>query len=224
MDQEGQGLQQQLHQIQRGIQAESERCRVLKVGGLRVHTPAAAVAAARSRWRTPMCKMVVKDMHAADGLRPGALLYVSSLVPARNAVSLRCLQAGHLPATSSSGRSRGFAVTRGSTYLCNIAVSCTSSESLCGLQERAQQNFEVTMGISTHEVTLDQLARQIAEVYEQCGFDRDVSMSTLQMLTNIEVSLGPAKHPIRRPQKQRHRNSEAGHVHMSIGECCPTSR
>ena len=33
MDQEGQGLQQQLHQIQRGIQAESERCRVLKVGG-----------------------------------------------------------------------------------------------------------------------------------------------------------------------------------------------
>ena len=32
MDQEGQGLQQQLHQIQRGIQAESERCRVLKVG------------------------------------------------------------------------------------------------------------------------------------------------------------------------------------------------
>ena len=72
------------------------------------------------------------------------------------------------------------------------------------------------MGISTHEVTLDQLARQIAEVYEQCGFDRDVSMSTLQMLTNIEVSLGPAKHQIRHPRKQRHLNSEAGHVHMSI--------
>lgn len=61
------------------------------------------------------------------------------------------------------------------------------------------------MGISTHEVTLDQLARQIAEVYEQCGFDRDVSMSTLQMLTNIEVSLGPAKHQIRCHQSLLHR-------------------
>ena len=71
------------------------------------------------------------------------------------------------------------------------------------------------MGISTHEVTLDQLACQIAEVYEQCGFDRDVSMSTLQMLTNIEVSLGAHKHQIRRPQKQL-RNSKAGHVCMSI--------
>ena len=60
------------------------------------------------------------------------------------------------------------------------------------------------------------MARQIAEVYERCGFDRDVSMSTLQMLTNIEVSLDPAKHQIRRPQKQEHRNSETGHVHVSI--------
>lgn len=55
------------------------------------------------------------------------------------------------------------------------------------LQERAQQNFEVSMGISAHEVTLDQLANEIAEVYERCGFDRDATVSTLQMLTNIEV-------------------------------------
>ena len=108
------------------------------------------------------------------------------------------------------------AVRSGSAIHGSAAVSCTSSQSPCGLQERAQQNFEVTMGISTHEVTLDQLARQIAEVYEQCGFDRDVSMSTLQMLTNIEVSLGPAKRCIRHPQKQTHTISKAGHVHMSI--------
>lgn len=56
------------------------------------------------------------------------------------------------------------------------------------VQERAQQNFEVSMGISAHEVTLDQLANEIAEVYERCGFDRDATVSTLQMLTNIEVS------------------------------------
>lgn len=56
------------------------------------------------------------------------------------------------------------------------------------MQERAQQNFEVSMGISAHEVTLDQLANEIAEVYERCGFDRDATVSTLQMLTNIEVS------------------------------------
>lgn len=55
------------------------------------------------------------------------------------------------------------------------------------VQERAQQNFEVSMGISAHEVTLDQLANEIAEVYERCGFDRDATVSTLQMLTNIEV-------------------------------------
>lgn len=45
------------------------------------------------------------------------------------------------------------------------------------------------MGISAHEVTLDQLAHEIAEVYERCGFDADATVSTLQMLTNIEVSL-----------------------------------
>ncbi len=55
------------------------------------------------------------------------------------------------------------------------------------MQERAQQNFEVSMGISAHEVTLDQLADEIAEVYERCGFDRDATVTTLQMLTNIEV-------------------------------------
>ena len=57
------------------------------------------------------------------------------------------------------------------------------------VQEKAQQNFEVSMGISAHEVTLEQLADEIAQVYERCGFDRDATVSTLQMLTNIEVSL-----------------------------------
>ncbi len=62
------------------------------------------------------------------------------------------------------------------------------------MQERAQQNFEVSMGISAHEVTLDQLADEIAEVYERCGFDRDATVTTLQMLTNIEVG-GTPKEP-----------------------------
>lgn len=44
------------------------------------------------------------------------------------------------------------------------------------------------MGISAHEVSLEQLADEIAQVYERCGFDRDATVSTLQMLTNIEVS------------------------------------
>lgn len=56
------------------------------------------------------------------------------------------------------------------------------------MQEKAQQNFAVSMGISAHEVTLEQLADEIAQVYERCGFDRDATVSTLQMLTNIEVS------------------------------------
>ena len=59
---------------------------------------------------------------------------------------------------------------------------------LACLQEKAQQNFEVSMGISAHEVSLEQLADEIAQVYERCGFDRDATVSTLQMLTNIEVS------------------------------------
>ena len=58
-------------------------------------------------------------------------------------------------------------------------------------QEKAQQNFAVSMGISAHEVTLEQLADEIAQVYERCGFDRDATVSTLQMLTNIEVSACP---------------------------------
>ena len=59
---------------------------------------------------------------------------------------------------------------------------------LACVQEKAQQNFAVSMGISNHEVTLEQLADEIAQVYVRCGFDRDATVSTLQMLTNIEVS------------------------------------
>ena len=55
------------------------------------------------------------------------------------------------------------------------------------VQARGQQNFEDTLGIAGHDVTLEQLAAKIAAVYERCGFDKDASMSTLQMLTNVEV-------------------------------------
>ena len=110
-------------------------------------------------------------------------------------------------------------MTSGSAIHGSAAVSCISSESPCGLQERAQQNFEVTMGISTHEVTLDQLARQIAEVYEQCGFDRDVSMSTLQMLTNIEVRSGPCQAldlALTGRKAQRQRSWACSYQHLAV--------
>ena len=70
MNQEGQGLQQQLQQIQRGIQAESERCRVLKVGGLGAQPLLLSLlllcAAAGA--------ILSKTCTAADGLQPRALL------------------------------------------------------------------------------------------------------------------------------------------------------
>lgn len=38
-------------------------------------------------------------------------------------------------------------------------------------------------------VSLDQLGSKVAGVYVKCGFDADASVSTLQMLTNIEMKL-----------------------------------
>lgn len=43
------------------------------------------------------------------------------------------------------------------------------------------------VGAST--VSLDQLSTRVADVYVKCGFDADASVSTLQMLTNIEMKL-----------------------------------
>ena len=40
-----------------------------------------------------------------------------------------------------------------------------------------------------HTITLESLSTKVADVYNRCGFDSDASMSTLQMLTNIESKL-----------------------------------
>ena len=40
-----------------------------------------------------------------------------------------------------------------------------------------------------HTITLESLSTKVADVYNRCGFDSDASMSTLQMLTNIETKL-----------------------------------
>ena len=40
-----------------------------------------------------------------------------------------------------------------------------------------------------HTITLESLSTKVADVYNRCGFDSDASMSTLQMLTNIERKL-----------------------------------
>ena len=58
------------------------------------------------------------------------------------------------------------------------------------LQEKARPRSEAPKGgQSTQQATLEQLASKIIEVYQQSGFDRDASLSILQMLTNIEVRL-----------------------------------
>jgi len=45
-------------------------------------------------------------------------------------------------------------------------------------------------GGKTHQGTsLEELSARVSEVYVRCGFDNDASLSTLQMLTNIEAKL-----------------------------------
>ena len=44
-------------------------------------------------------------------------------------------------------------------------------------------------GRGSHETTLEDLSAKVADVYVRCGFDHDPSITTLQMLTNIEAKL-----------------------------------
>ena len=53
------------------------------------------------------------------------------------------------------------------------------------LLERAGQH----MGVAAQEQTLDELSRKVAEVYRAIFSEADNSLSTLQMLTNIEARL-----------------------------------
>lgn len=38
-----------------------------------------------------------------------------------------------------------------------------------------------------HDISLEQLTRKVGEVHARCGLESDASLSTLQLLTNIEV-------------------------------------
>ena len=58
------------------------------------------------------------------------------------------------------------------------------------MQEKARPRSEASKtGQTAQQATLEQLASKIIEVYQQCGFDRDASLSILQMLTNVEVCI-----------------------------------
>ena len=57
------------------------------------------------------------------------------------------------------------------------------------LQEKSRPRTEASKsGQSTQQASLEQLSGKIIEVYQQCGFDKDASLSILQMLTNVEVT------------------------------------
>mmetsp|Transcript_17130 Transcript_17130/g.23649 ORF Transcript_17130/g.23649 Transcript_17130/m.23649 type:complete len:605 (-) Transcript_17130:110-1924(-) len=55
------------------------------------------------------------------------------------------------------------------------------------LKERTNQNS--MQALSGKEATLDDLSQKVTQVYERCGFEADASVSSLQMLTNIEAKL-----------------------------------
>lgn len=77
------------------------------------------------------------------------------------------------------------------------------------------------MGISAHEVTLDQLADEVAQVYQRCGFDRDATVSTLQMLTNIEVHLACSLPHSSCPSSAREADAaQKLLLHCFCGHCC----
>ena len=58
----------------------------------------------------------------------------------------------------------------------------------CMPQDQARPTSEAPKASQTsQQATLEQLSAKIIEVYQQCGFDRDASLSILQMLTNVEV-------------------------------------
>jgi len=63
----------------------------------------------------------------------------------------------------------------------------TEEEKSKALRERTNQNTQGTLG--GKGTTLDVLSHKVTEVYVRCGFEADASVSSLQMLTNIEAKL-----------------------------------
>ncbi|KAK9833082.1 hypothetical protein WJX74_006464 [Apatococcus lobatus] len=69
--------------------------------------------------------------------------------------------------------------------------SCAAAKARCELlREQARPTTEAPKaGSTSQQATLEQLSAKIIEVYQQCGFDKDASLSILQMLTNVENKL-----------------------------------
>ena len=57
------------------------------------------------------------------------------------------------------------------------------------LREKMNEKMNGGQRMGVQDITLDSLSAKVNEVYVRCGFDSDASMSTLQMLTNIETKL-----------------------------------
>lgn len=81
-----------------------------------------------------------------------------------------------------------------------LAVQIASLEAAIGAaRDKAQRlrdrtiedmgSLTLTSMVGSNEITLTRLSQKVQEVYVRCGFDFDASISTLQMLTNIEAKL-----------------------------------
>ncbi|BBM97952.1 cilia- and flagella-associated protein 100 [Marchantia polymorpha subsp. ruderalis] len=60
-------------------------------------------------------------------------------------------------------------------------------------EEERQRMMQSKTSLNTedkkHDISLEQLTRKVVEVYARAGLDSDASLSTLQMLTNLEAKL-----------------------------------
>ena len=69
----------------------------------------------------------------------------------------------------------------------SIHVEEEKSRLLRSLTDGTESKSSVSSG--GQGTSLEQLSAKVSEVYVRCGFDNDASLSTLQMLTNIEAKL-----------------------------------
>ncbi|QDZ25580.1 hypothetical protein A3770_18p80980 [Chloropicon primus] len=71
----------------------------------------------------------------------------------------------------------------------SIGVEEEKSRLLRSLTDGTESKTSVANGKTSEGTSLEALSAKVSEVYVRCGFDNDASLSTLQMLTNIEAKL-----------------------------------
>ena len=71
----------------------------------------------------------------------------------------------------------------------SIHVEEEKSRLLRSLTDGKESKTSVANGKTGQGTSLEELSAKVSEVYVRCGFDNDASLSTLQMLTNIEAKL-----------------------------------